>query len=154
MSSKPFTKRVNAEGTSEVQRVVVDANVLLSFIVDRNEKQSASVKALLLRAAEGELIAIVPQFVVFEVVYVLQSTYGIARDEVKAMTRDLIGLPGVLLIDECPWKRVMDLWPSPLPSIADAALAAIATSNRYDAFATFDRKLAKRLQDLAVAAYW
>lgn len=137
-----------------MRRVVVDANVLLSFIVDRDEKQRAIVKALLLQAEEGELVAIVPQFVVFEVVYVLQSTYRIPGDELKPMIRDLMGLPGVLLIDECPWKRVMDLWPSPLPSIADSALAAIAASNRYDAVATFDRKLAKRLPDFGVAAYW
>jgi predicted nucleic acid-binding protein len=137
-----------------VRRVVVDANVLLSFIVDRNEKQRAVVKALLLRAEEGELVAIVPQFVVFEVVYVLQSTYRIPGHELKSMIRDIIAFPGLLLIDECPWKRVMDFWPSPLPSIADAALAAIAANNRYDAVATFDRKLAKRLQDFGIATYW
>jgi predicted nucleic acid-binding protein len=137
-----------------VQRVVVDANVLLSFIVDRNEKQRAVVKALLLRAEEGELVAIVPQFVVFEVVYVLQSTYRIPAEKLKEIIRDLIGLPGLLLIDECPWKRVLDLWPSPVSSIADAALAAIAANNRYDAVATFDRKLANRLRDLGIATYW
>jgi predicted nucleic acid-binding protein len=137
-----------------VQRVVIDANVLLSFIVDRNEKQRASAKALLLRGAEGELVAIVPQFVVFEVVYVLQSTYRIPMTEIKPMMRDLMALPGVLLIDECPWKRVMDVWPDTLPSLADAAIAAVASTNRYDAVATFDRKLAKRLQDVGVAAYW
>jgi predicted nucleic acid-binding protein len=137
-----------------VQRVVVDANVLLSFIVDRNEKQRAVVKALLLRAEEGELVAIVPQFVVFEVVYVLQSTYRIPAEKLKEIIRDLIGLPGLLLIDECPWKRVLDLWPSPVSSIADAALAAIAANNRYDVVATFDRKLANRLRDLGIATYW
>lgn len=137
-----------------MQRVVVDANVLLSFIVDRNEEQRSVARALLLRAAEGELTAIVPQFVIFEVVYVLHSTYRIPNHELKPIIRDLIGLPGVLLIDECPWKRVMDLWPDPLPSIADAAIAAVASTHRYDAVATFDRKLAKRMQDFGVAAYW
>jgi predicted nucleic acid-binding protein len=137
-----------------VQRVVVDANVLLSFILDRDEKQRAAAKALLLRAAEGELVAIVPQFVIFEVVYVLQSIYRIPTTEINPMMRDLISLPGVLVIDECPWKRVIDLWPDPLPSLADAAIAAVASTNRYDAVATFDRKLAKRMQDLGVAAYW
>ena len=137
-----------------MQRIVVDANALLSFIVDRNEEQRAIVRALLLRARDGELVAIVPQFVVFEVVYVLQSTYRIPSDEVKPMIRDLVGLPGVLLIDECPWKRVMDFWPSPFPSIADAAIVAIAANNRYDAVATFDQKLSKRLKDFDIPAYW
>jgi predicted nucleic acid-binding protein len=147
-------RRANAEGVSDVQRVVVDANVLLSFIVDRNEKQRAVARALLLLAEEGNLVAIVPQFVVFEVVYVLQSTYRIPSDEVKPMMRDLISLPGVLVIDECPWKRVMDFWPSPFPSIADAAIVAIAANNRYDAVATFDQKLSRRLKDFDIPAYW
>ena len=90
--------------------------------------------------------AIVPQFVVFETVYVLQSTYRISGDELAPMIRDLVALPGVLFIDDCPWKRVLDLWPSPFRSIADAAIVAIAANNRYDAVATFDQKLAKRLK--------
>ena len=121
-----------------MQRVVVDANVLLSFVNGRIEKQRNAAKALLLRASEGELSAIVPQFVVFESVYVLQSTYRIAGNELAPMIRDLIALPGILVIDECPWKRVLDLWPSQFRSVADAAIVAVAVSNRYDAVATFD----------------
>jgi predicted nucleic acid-binding protein len=137
-----------------VQRVVVDANVLLSFITARIQPQRDTAKALLLKAAEGELIAIVPQFVVFETVYVLRSTYRLSGNELALILHDLIALPGVLLIDDCPWKRVMDLWPSPFASIADAAIVAIAANNRYDAVATFDRKLAKRMKDVGVASYW
>jgi rRNA-processing protein FCF1 len=48
----------------------------------------------------------------------------------------------------------MEVWPDPLPLLADAAIAAVALINRYDAVATFDRKLAKRVQDFGVAAYW
>ena len=137
-----------------MQRVVVDANVFLSTLVHRNDEQRAAAKALLLKAEDGELEVILPQFVVFEIVYVLQSTYRIPASELAPMLRDLIALPGVLIIDDCPWKRVLDYWPSPLPSLADAAIAAVAASNRYDAIATFDQKLSKRAKDLGVAAYW
>ena len=137
-----------------MQRVVVDANVFLSTLVHRNDEQRAAAKALLLKAEDGELEVILPQFVVFEIVYVLQSTYRIPSSELAPMLRDLIALPGVLVIDECPWKRVMDYWPAPLPSLADSAIVAVATTNRYHAIATFDRKLAKRARDLGVASYW
>lgn len=53
-------------------------------------------------------------------------------------------LPGVLVIDKCPWKRVLEYWPAPFPSLADAAIVAVAASKRYDAIATFDQKLGKR----------
>jgi predicted nucleic acid-binding protein len=137
-----------------VQLVVVDANVFLSAFVERNEKQADAAKGLLLKAEDGEVAVILPQFGVFEIAYVLQTTYRIADDKVARLIRDLLALPGVLAIDECPWKRVLDLWPSPFPSIADAAIVAIAADKRYDAVATFDLKLSKRLKDFSVAAYW
>lgn len=137
-----------------MQQVVVDANVLLSFITARIEEQRDAARDLLLKAANGELVAVVPQFVIFEVVYVLQSTYRIRGQELLPILRDLIALPGLLLIDECPWKRVLELWPSPLSSIADAAIVAIAANRRYDAVATFDGQLARRLKNFGAAAYW
>jgi predicted nucleic acid-binding protein len=137
-----------------VQRVVVDANVFLSTLVHRNDQQRDAAKALLLKAEDGELEVVLPQFVVFEIVYVLQSTYRIPATELAPMLRDLIALPGVLVIDECPWKRVLEYWPAPLPSLADAAIVAVAENKRYDAIATFDQKLGKRAKDLGVATYW
>lgn len=59
-----------------MRSVVVDANVLVSFFVDRHEKQRDAADALLQKAEEGEIVAIIPQFVLFEVTYVLQSQYG------------------------------------------------------------------------------
>ncbi len=137
-----------------MQRVVVDANVFLSTLVHRNDEQRDAAKALLLKAEDGELEVILPQFVVFEIVYVLQSTYRIPASELAPMLRDLVALPGVLVIDECPWKRVLGYWPAPLPSLADAAIVAVAESKRYDAIATFDQKLGKRAKGLGVATYW
>jgi predicted nucleic acid-binding protein len=137
-----------------VRSVVVDANVFVSFFVERHAEQRAAAKALLLKAEEGEIVAIVPQFVVFEITYVLQSQYGFTGERLSSMIRDVITFPGVRIIDDCPWRRVMNVWPNPLPSLADAAIAAVATANRYDAVATFDRKLAKRIVELGVAVYW
>jgi predicted nucleic acid-binding protein len=45
-----------------VQRVAVDANVLVSFFIERNAAQRAAARALLRRAEEGEIIAVIPQF--------------------------------------------------------------------------------------------
>jgi predicted nucleic acid-binding protein len=137
-----------------VQRVVVDANVFLSFIVHRNDKQRDAAKALLAKAEDGELVAILPQFVVFEIVYVLQSAYRIRDQELATLTRDLVALPGVQLTDESPWRSVFNVWPRPLPSLADASIVAVAVANRCEAVATFDRKLANRLEGFGLAAYW
>ena len=113
-----------------MQRVVVDANVFLSLLVHRNDQQREAAKTLLLKAEDGEVAVILPQFVIFEIVYVLQSSYRIQPSELASIVRDLIALPGVLVVDECPWKRVLEYWPAPISSVADAALVALDESNR------------------------
>jgi len=137
-----------------VRSVVVDANVFVSLLTGRHEKQHEFAAALMQRAEDGEVEVIFPQFVVFEVTYVLQSLYGVTGDRLTSMIRDLFSFPGVRLINDCPWNRVFELWPSPLPGLADASIAAVATTNRYDAIATFDQKLSKRAKDLGVPSYW
>jgi predicted nucleic acid-binding protein len=137
-----------------VRTVVVDANVIVSFFVDRHAKQRDAADALLQEAEEGKIAAIIPQFVVFEVAYVLQSQYAYTGDRLAELIRDVIAFPGVQLIDDCSWKRVLELWPQPLAGLADATIVAVATINRYDAVATFDRKLANRLESFGVAPYW
>jgi len=61
-------------------------------------------------------VVILPQFVVFEIVDVLQSAYSIRDEELATLTRDLLALPGVQLADESPWRRVFEFWPRPLPT--------------------------------------
>jgi predicted nucleic acid-binding protein len=137
-----------------VRSVVVDANVFVSFFVDRNASQSDSADELLQRAAAGEFAAIVPQFVIFETAYVLKSQYGIAAEELASVIRDIVVTPGVQTIDTCPWPRVFELWPKPLPALADACIVAVAKTHRYDAIATFDKKLSRRAKNLGIASYW
>ena|SRR5437764_9729620 len=154
MQSQPSRPRVRREDASEVRRVVVDANVLVSFFIERNARQSDQAEALLQKAEEGEIAAIVPQFVVFEMTYVLQSQYGVTGERLASMVRDVAAFPGAQIVDDCPWKRVLEVWPRPLADLADAAIVAVATTNRYDAVATFDRKFANRLEDYGLAAYF
>ncbi|HEY6139891.1 MAG TPA: type II toxin-antitoxin system VapC family toxin [Thermoanaerobaculia bacterium] len=137
-----------------MRSVVVDANVIVSFFVDRHPKQRDAAEALLQAAEEGEIAAIVPQFVVFEVAYVLQSQYAYSGDRLATLIRDVTVFPGMQLIDDCPWKRVLEIWPNPLPGLADASIVAVATTNRYGAVATFDRKLSNRLERFGLEAYF
>jgi predicted nucleic acid-binding protein len=137
-----------------VQRVVIDANVFVSLLTGRHERQSEASRALLKEAEEGNLVAILPQFVVFEVTYVLQSLYNVSGDRLGSMIRDLISFPGVHAIVDCPWRRVFEIWPNPIAGLADASIIAVATTNRYEAVATFDRKLANRLESFGLVKYW
>lgn len=137
-----------------MRSVVVDANVFVSFFVERNEAQHSAARALLSAAEDGEIAGIIPQSVVFEIAYVLQSQYGLTGQRLVTAVRAVVTFPGMRIVDDCSWKRVLEIWPDPLPGLADAAIVAVATANRYDAVATFDRKLSNRLETFGLPRYW
>ena len=127
--------------------------MLVSFFVERNEKQRVAGKALLLSAEKGEIVAVVPQFALFEIAYVLDSFYKIPPPKIADALRATLTYPGVTT-DDCSWRRILEHWPEPLTSITDAAIGAVALANNYDSVATFDRKLIRRMKALGVESYF
>lgn len=137
-----------------MQHVVIDANVLVSFFYRRNESQRRAAKELLQRAENGEIAVILPQFVLFEVAHVFRNFYGVSARDIAKVLHAAMTFPGVLPTDDCPWNDVLEHWPGPFSSITDAAIVAIAMTNRHGAVATFDEKLVKRMKQLGVNPYW
>lgn len=134
--------------------VVVDANVFVSLLTDRNDVQRGQAKELLLRAEAGEVTIVLPQFVLFEIAHVLRNLYRIPPETAASLIRDTMALPGVIIVADYPWQQLLDHWSDRIPSIADAGIVALAIARHYDAIATFDQKLTKRAKDLGVASYW
>ena len=137
-----------------MRSVVADANVFVSFFVERNKAQQEAALALLNAAEEGEIAGVIPQSVVFEIVYVLQSQYGLTARQAATVVDAVTRFPGMQIVDDCPWKRVLELWPDPLSGLTDAAIIALAGTNRYDAVATFDRKLTNKLASFGLEPYF
>lgn len=132
--------------------IVIDTNVLVSFLTDRDAGQQKRATTLLDRAVAGEVEVVLLQIVVTEMVYVLANLYRVASAEIAATLRDLLDLPGLRTVNELSWPAVLDLWPERIPAFADAALAATARRERL-AVATFDQRLVRKLraEEIAVA---
>ena len=133
--------------------VVIDANVLISSVLERDKEQRELAQKLVLRAEHGELVIALPQFVIFESIFVFRSSYKLPPHEITALLREAIALPGVTLVDDCPWPDFFEHWSDLRPDVVDAAILALAIANDYS-LATFDRKLANRAKTFGVASYW
>jgi predicted nucleic acid-binding protein len=134
--------------------VVVDTNVLISFLTDRNEKQQELAQGVLQAAADRELDLMVHQQVLTELIYVLLNVYGQRRERVSEVVRDLVALPGVCIVDTIEWSRVFDLWPDPFSDFTDAVLAVSCETARNEAIVTFDEDFKRRLIRLGLSSFW
>jgi predicted nucleic acid-binding protein len=138
---------------TDLLRVVVDANVLLSLLIERNEVQQAKAQALLRRAENGEVVVVLAQFILFETIYAFRTSYDYSASAVTAAIRDAMALPGVIIVDDCPWQQFFEYWSDRWPDVGDAAILALSIEHRYS-LATFDHKLSNRARTLGVSPYW
>lgn len=137
-----------------MRRLVLDTNVLVSFLTDRDARQQARAARLFDAAAAGEVQLILHQFVATELIYVLRTVYAVDAAEAAATLHDLLALPGVTPVDELPWPAVLALWPRRIEGFVDAALVAVTRAGKHDALATFDDRLRRRLSRLGVGTAW
>ncbi len=137
-----------------MKEILVDANVLVSFFTDRNQDQQKKADALFEAAANREHVLALHTITITEMVFVLRNIYKRLPQEIAQALRELWDLPGVNPVEEIAWERVLDLWPQEISGFADAVLASVALQGRYDAVATFDGNLRKKLKKQGAVSYW
>jgi len=137
-----------------MKRIGVDTNVVVSFVTDRDAQQQARAAELFGAAVAGECVVVLHQTVIIETVYVLCNLYEVRPRAVSALLRDLLLVPGVVVVEEVPWATVWSLWPSRIKDFADACQTAAAHAGVFDTVATFDASFAKRARAQGVSTYW
>jgi len=137
-----------------VKRVVLDTNVLVSFLTDRNAEQQEQASALFEAASSGKTELVLHQIVISELVYVLGNLYGVEAAEIAEMLGELLTTPGVVPIDEVVWTHVFELWPRRISDYADAVLATVTHHGSYDSVATFDQRFRRQLLREGLSSFW
>ncbi|MDE2933725.1 MAG: type II toxin-antitoxin system VapC family toxin [Chloroflexota bacterium] len=84
---------------------------------------------------------LLPDLILAEVAYVLQSYYRMPRDDVAAALRSTLAIPAVQVADRSLLQRTVELYDFQRLDFADAYLVASAESTGVNAIASFDRDI-------------
>jgi len=136
-----------------LKRYVIDTNVLISFVTDRNPEQQQKIIPLFEAAAHLKAVILCHQYVLTEFIYVMDKVYHLPKDEIGRMVVDLIQMPGIEIVQECDFAVVLSCWPDPLTDFGDAVIASVGMSRRGASIVTFDRKFTGALKSLGLGIY-
>lgn len=84
-----------------------------------------------------------PDLILAETVYVLQSVYQVARPQVAALARVLVSSRNIATDDPALLIRAIDVYEHYRLSFADAYLVALAEAAPGSSIASFDRGISK-----------
>ena len=133
-----------------MKRYVVDTNALISFVTDRNLEQQQKIAPLFELAAHMKAMIFCHQHVLTEFIYVLDKIYQVPKDKIGRMIKDLIEMPGIVVIQEVDFNAILSWWPDPIPDFGDALIAAVGKTRSGSMVVTFDRKFAANLKTLGI----
>lgn len=137
-----------------MKEILVDTNVLISFLTDRNPEQQERADLLFRGAAERQHALVLHSINLIEMVYVMTRLYKADPHDVSRSISSLLEMPGVSSDSNVDWRAVLERWPSILPTLGDAIVAAVAAERRCDAVATFDLALRGKLTLQGSSSYW
>jgi predicted nucleic acid-binding protein len=115
----------------------LDTNVLIRHLTGDPPVQARRATSYLRRANE----LLVPDLIVAEVVYVLESFYEVKRQRVAELARAIVGFPAVVVVDESLLLRALEVYEVERLDFADAYLVASAEASGVGTIASFDREI-------------
>lgn len=120
-------------------RAFLDTNVLIRHLTGEPPEQARRASAFLATADR----LLLPDLIVAEVVYVLESVYGVGRQRIADLVRTVVGFPAVAVFDGLLLARALELYETVGIDFADAYLVACAEVSGVGSVASFDRAIDK-----------
>ncbi|KKR33294.1 MAG: PilT protein domain protein [Candidatus Gottesmanbacteria bacterium GW2011_GWC2_39_8] len=122
--------------------ILVDANVLIRFLLRDHPKLSEEAKQIFLRGEKGEVKIYIDEVVIAETVWVLTSFYKIGREQLGQSLLKLISQDWMINSKKRIIIQTLDLFLSCRLDYIDCWLLAVSRINKIS-LKTFDKMLEK-----------
>ena len=125
--------------------IIVDANVILRYLLKDNEKFYKEAEALFNDTFSGKKRIWIMHSVIAEVVYVLLKLYKVTRKEIAEVLTELMKIKGVKIQDKEILFRAFKIFKSKNLDFVDCLLCAY--SKKCEVM-SFDKKLNKCINEV------
>lgn len=127
-----------------MKKLVVDTNILLRFLLKDIPDQADEAEALLISARNGEVELIIPQIVIFEIVFRLLNIEKYKKAVVIDKLQTILATPYIVIQDQETFNVAIRLFANSNIEFVDCFLISYVQVIG-GGIATFDQRLKKRI---------
>jgi predicted nucleic-acid-binding protein len=136
-----------------MKKVVIDTNILISFVTDRDPNQQKMVSGLFDNVSQQKYLILCPQNVLTEFVFVMDKVYNAPSEKINEILMDFISMPGIEIVHNLDLVQLFSYWPEHFYDFGDAIVAAVCKGIKGASVATFDRKFKNALEKTNLEIY-
>ena len=125
--------------------IIVDANIILRYLLRDNEKFYKEAEALFNDAFSGKKRILIMHSIIAEVVYVLLKLYKVSRKEIAEVLIELMKIKGVKVQDKEILLNTFEIFKNKNLDFIDCLLCAY--SRKYQVM-SFDKEVNKCIKSL------
>lgn len=104
----------------------LDANIFLRLLTGDDKPKAAACRDLIKKAVDGEAQLKTHPLILAEVVWVLESYYGLPREEIAEKLDLIINTPNLAIADAGAFSQAAELYAISNLDLADCFAAAVA----------------------------
>lgn len=123
-------------------RVLLDANIILRFLTKDHEEHFQQSKEIFYAIERGEIEAMLSDFILAEVVYVLKRIYKHTKSDIASALKKLLLFPHLYTDNKLVTFEALDIYTNQNIDFADALLCAKKHIEGYTII-SFDKDIDK-----------
>ncbi len=108
------------------QKFLLDTNIFLRYLTNDDPRKATQCEKLFSRAAEGEIALVITEMCLAELVWTLDSYYGLDRNEIVEKVVAILNMRGLEIPNIDLWLETITRFKETKVSLIDAYHAAVA----------------------------
>lgn len=133
-----------------IERVFIDTNLFLRYLINDLPEQADRVEELLQRAARDEIVLVTTSLVIAEIVWTLASFYKLSREQIRDRVLAILNTPGLEVAESDLPIEAATNYATKNVDFIDAYNVAWMLRQEINTAYTFDRKHFSRFDSIDV----
>ena len=126
----------------------VDTNIFIRYLTNDDPVKADRVEKLLNEAAAGKVRLITAEMVLAEVVWVLESFYGLKNVEIGPMVKAILATPGLEVLNSALVEKATEYYLAHNIDFLDGYITAVMDKHKISTIYSYDKKHLKRIKSI------